>query len=106
MPITSWEGGWAFPQDIISELEAASRTELDKVLKKARAELPTVEALFYNGDPRDSILKAAEDTKAEMIVIGTHGRRGLTRALLGSVAEAVLRRANAVVVTVRQPDKA
>jgi nucleotide-binding universal stress UspA family protein len=40
-----------------------------------------------------------------MIVIGTHGRRGLTRALLGSVAEAVLRRSNSVVLTVRQPDK-
>lgn len=105
MPITSWEGGWAFPQDVITQLEAASRAELDKVLQKARSELPKVEALFYNGDPRDSILKAAEDTGAEMIVIGTHGRRGITRALLGSVAEAVVRRANCVVVTVRHPDK-
>ena len=104
MPITSWEGGWAFPQDVISQLEAASRAELDKVLKKVQAEMPNVEAMFYNGDPRDSILKAAEDSGAGMIVMGTHGRRGITRALLGSVAEAVLRRADCVVVTVRHPE--
>ena len=34
MPITSWEGGWAFPQDVITQLEAASRAELDKALAR------------------------------------------------------------------------
>jgi universal stress protein A len=45
------------------------------------------------GDPAGEIIKAAGEEEAEMIVMGTHGRTGLFRALMGSVAEAVVRRA-------------
>jgi len=103
MPITSWEGGWAFPQDVITQLEAAARTQLETTLEKAKAVLPTVSASFYSGDPRDSVLKAATDLKADLIVIGTHGRRGLSRALLGSVTESIMRRAPCAVLAVRHP---
>jgi len=49
------------------------------------------------------ILRVAEETKAGLIVMGTHGRSGLGRALMGSVAEAVLRRASCPVLTVKFP---
>jgi len=54
------------------------------------------------GDARDTILRIADELGAEMIVMGTHGRRGVPRLVLGSVAEEVVRRATCPVVTVRQ----
>jgi nucleotide-binding universal stress UspA family protein len=53
------------------------------------------------GEPSDGILEAARAVRADLIVMGTHGRTGIARLLLGSVAEAVLRRATCPVLTVR-----
>ena len=53
------------------------------------------------GDARDVILDVADRHGIEMIVLGTHGRRGFARLVLGSVAEHVVRRAMCPVVTVR-----
>lgn len=53
------------------------------------------------GDARDVILQTAEELKADLIVMGTHGRRGISRALLGSVAEMVVRTSPVPVLTVR-----
>lgn len=58
------------------------------------------------GVPFEQIVKAAKDEHADMIVIGTHGRTGLNRLLLGSVAERVIRLAPCPVVTVRQKEPA
>jgi universal stress protein A len=54
------------------------------------------------GDPATAIVDAAENEHADLIVMGTHGRTGLTRLLMGSVAEAVVRRAPCPVLTVKQ----
>lgn len=54
------------------------------------------------GDPAGEIVRIAEDEKAEMIVLGTHGRTGMTRLLMGSVAEAVVRRAPCPVLVYRE----
>ena len=53
------------------------------------------------GDPAQEILKAAADFNADVIVMGTHGTSGLTRLLVGSVAEKVMRKAPCPVLTVR-----
>lgn len=53
----------------------------------------------------DIIVDAANDLKAELVVMGSHGRTGVKRLLLGSVAEHVLRHATCPVVTVRTRDK-
>jgi nucleotide-binding universal stress UspA family protein len=55
------------------------------------------------GDPAEAIIQLAEADNVDMIVMGTHGRTGLTRLLMGSVAEAVVRRAKCPVLTVKQP---
>jgi len=55
------------------------------------------------GLPSDSILEAVRTTSADIIVMGTHGRRGLSHALYGSVAEFVLRKSRCPVLTVRSP---
>jgi nucleotide-binding universal stress UspA family protein len=54
------------------------------------------------GDPASAIVAAAEKENVDLIVMGTHGRTGLTRLLMGSVAEAVVRKAKCPVLTVKQ----
>jgi nucleotide-binding universal stress UspA family protein len=55
------------------------------------------------GRPFAEIIRYAEEKKADLIVLGTHGRSGLTHMLLGSVTEKVVRRAPCAVLTVREP---
>ena len=102
-PISGWEGGWSLPADVVAELEAAARAQLESCSSKAREILPETTSLFSTGDPRECVLKAAAAQHADLIVIGTHGRRGLSRALLGSVTESLMRRASCAVLAVRDP---
>jgi nucleotide-binding universal stress UspA family protein len=60
---------------------------------------------LITGDPAVAIARLAEQEGVELIVMGTHGRTGLLRLLMGSVAEAVVRRAPCPVLTLKQPDK-
>jgi nucleotide-binding universal stress UspA family protein len=60
-----------------------------------------VETQVMEGDPVDMILRAAEETQSDVIVMGTHGRTGLGRLLLGSVAESVIRKAPCPVLSVK-----
>jgi nucleotide-binding universal stress UspA family protein len=60
-----------------------------------------VESQVMEGDPVDTILRAAEETHSDVIVMGTHGRTALSRLLLGSVAESVLRKAPCPVLTAK-----
>ena len=62
-----------------------------------------VERQVAEGAPAEEILRAAQAVKANLIVMGTHGRTGLARLLAGSVAEQVMRRAPCPVLTVRTP---
>jgi nucleotide-binding universal stress UspA family protein len=55
------------------------------------------------GEPGSTILAVAEEIGADLIVMGTHGRTGLRRLLMGSVAEHVVRHASCPVLTVRTP---
>jgi nucleotide-binding universal stress UspA family protein len=56
--------------------------------------------------PADAILKLAQDENVDMIVIGTHGRAGLLRLVMGSVAQQVLNGATCPVVTVKHKSEA
>lgn len=58
---------------------------------------------LLEGEPAEEILKVARDVNADMIVMGTHGSSGLTRLLVGSVAESVMRKAPCPVLTIRGP---
>ena len=62
-----------------------------------------VERRLLAGDPADAIIRLAQTEDVDLIVMGTHGRRGLTRLLMGSVAEAIDRAAPCPVLTVKQP---
>ncbi len=58
---------------------------------------------MVTGDPAGAITRLAEAEDVDMIIMGTHGRTGLMRLLMGSVTEAVVRRAACPVLTYRQP---
>lgn len=62
-----------------------------------------VERVLKEGEPVLEILEVARDYHANLIVMGTHGRTGIGRLLMGSVAELVVRRAACPVLTVRTP---
>jgi nucleotide-binding universal stress UspA family protein len=78
--------------------------ELTRKLHRIRADDPNVSVghqLLLVGDPAAEILRVAQAIKSDLIVMGTHGRTGLSRLLMGSVAEQVVRRAACPVVTVK-----
>jgi nucleotide-binding universal stress UspA family protein len=84
---------------MIDQLTVENQAALDKLAAPLREAGGT--AMVRVGDARDVIIQAAEEVHADLIIIGTHGRRGLSRALLGSVAESVVRSAPVPVLTVR-----
>jgi len=91
----------ALSDQMISSLRHSNAAALDKLIEPRRKKAAFGEITVVDNDARDAILQAARAVRADLIVIGTHGRRGLTRVLLGSVAEDVLRRAPCPVLAVR-----
>jgi nucleotide-binding universal stress UspA family protein len=83
------------------EERAAARKQLEGV----RPDDPSVrvEHRLEEGDPVTAILAVAAEVSCDLIAMGTHGRSGLDRLLMGSVAEMVLRQAPCPVLTVRTP---
>jgi len=63
----------------------------------------STERRFVEGDAATEILDVAEKTASDLIVMGTHGRTGLARFLMGSVAEQIVRKAPCPVLTVKTP---
>ena len=83
----------------------AYQAELREKLNRLHAEDPEVRVLhrLVEGQPVDEILHLAKEIDCDLIVMGTHGRTGLGRVLMGSVAEKIVRSAPCPVVTVREP---
>ncbi len=79
--------------------------EVEHFLAKTAARPKQLSVRVEAGEPSDTILQIAKDGGTDLIVMGTHGRTGLSRLLIGSVAEAVLRRSTCPVLTVRVPSK-
>lgn len=75
--------------------------EIERMLHKVVPTDPNVpcEHRMITGDPASAIVRLAEDEHVDLVVMGTHGRTGLSRLLMGSVAEAVVRRAPCPVLT-------
>ncbi|MET0340913.1 MAG: universal stress protein [Polyangiales bacterium] len=90
--------GYVPPIDTVGPYEAAAKERLER---SAREGAGVVRNRLAHGRPEAEILRAAEEEGADLIVMGTHGRRGFERFLLGSVAERVVRTAQVPVLTVR-----
>ncbi len=83
-----------------------ARHELRRLRDRVRSTGVRTHTVLVQGYAPSQIARAAERLRCELIVLGTHGRTGLTRMLLGSVAEAVVRRAPCPVLTLRPPQTA
>jgi nucleotide-binding universal stress UspA family protein len=96
--------GYVLPR-IYEEMDLAIRTDAQKRLRVMLARARKVgvrgRALLLKGVPHEAIVRAARAHRAEMIVLGTHGRTGMARFFIGSVAARVVAAATCPVLTVR-----
>ena len=91
------------PAQTVVEIQNASRTQLLQLEERVRKAGVGVSTRLLEGAPFVEIVRAARSEQADLIVMGTHGRSGLRHALLGSVAEKVVRKAPCPVLVVRPP---
>jgi nucleotide-binding universal stress UspA family protein len=103
-PAVAIVGEGALVPDDLEELRSEARKQLDEL----RPSDPKVrlERLLREGPAPKVVLDAVDEFGADLIVMGTHGRTGLKRLLMGSVAEIVLRKAPCPVLTVKGPTQA
>lgn len=85
------------------QLRTSLESQLSKLIQPLTAQGLTVHSVVRGGSPADSILNWSRTDHYDLIVMGTHGRRGISHVLAGSVAQAVLRRAPCPVLTVKSP---
>jgi nucleotide-binding universal stress UspA family protein len=100
------DGVLAVSAEMASRIIDASETALARIREEYAARGVTLETSLEQADPREGVLAAAKKNGADLIVMGTHGRRGLARALIGSVTEAVVRTSPVPVLTVHSDAKA
>lgn len=90
-----------YPLDAIDIMRSDAKAILGEATTTCSSCGISCTQLSTEGDAVDEILHAAKDEHVDMIALGTHGRQGLSRLFLGSVAEGVLRRAEVPVLVVR-----
>lgn len=101
IPVESVGLAHTVSQHYVEQFVAESTAQLAELAGKVCAGASLGRFQVVSGDPREVIVEKADELHAELIVMGTHGRRGLKRALMGSVAESVARTAHCSVLVVR-----
>lgn len=97
--------GFSGLDDLLDALEKQGQQATKAVVEQASERDIETTAAVRRGNPHDDILSYAEDNEIDVIVMGTHGRTGVKRALLGSVTEDVVRHSDIPVLTVhRDPE--
>lgn len=86
---------------LVTSARAAAAKRLDGLVRDAKAAGVRVTARLVDGNPREALPRAARRIRADLLVVGTHGRTGLRKLLLGSVAGRVVATASCPVLTVR-----
>ena len=101
LPIIGFPDGTLVPSaEIASSIIRSAEKELAACVAKRSESSVEIVPLLKQADPREAILAATQDLPADLVVMGTHGRRGIARALIGSVAEAIVRVSPVPVLTV------
>lgn len=102
VPVYGFPIGASLPAvDLGQAIEASAKRALDELVATRSGGGVTLRPMLRVGTPWEQILEAAKEVEANLIVMATHGRRGLPRALLGSVAEKVIRMSEVPVLTFR-----
>jgi len=97
---------WVISADLVTSIEKASKVAMANLIERRKKTGLTIHGHVKCGDPRTAIEAAAEELHIDLICMGTHGRRGLSRALLGSVAEFVVRTSKVPILTVHAHETA
>lgn len=100
-PLLGAEVPIAVTEASMDDIMRGKQQAFDDLIAAHTAKLPLGSAMLKTGDARTAILAAAVELHADLIVMGTHGRRGMSRLVLGSVAESVVRAAPCPVLLVR-----
>ena len=110
IPLAPTAEVWAIPTDYYVKLDRIIRAQSDEVLKAAEKQLRShltdtieIKTKAVLGSPKRVILDEAENFKADLIVVGSHGYPTWERLLLGSVSQAVVSHAKCSVEVVRLP---
>lgn len=98
------DGALVATADMTNRVLEGAQVGLDRQAAQYEGRGIEMRTVIKQGDAWRSILAAADEVGCDLIVMGTHGRRGLPRALLGSVAEKVVRTAHCPVLTVHKAD--
>ena len=88
------------PHEISERMEKHANEDLSEVVNQIKESVKTEKAVRH-GKASVQIIKMAREMKADLIVMGSHGRTGLSHVIIGSVAEAVVRHAYCPVLVVR-----
>jgi nucleotide-binding universal stress UspA family protein len=80
----------ALAPELVKELIATTRVMLEEVRSQGEASGVRIETIVKEGEPHQAITSLAADMAADLIIMGSHGRKGLTRLLMGSVTERVV----------------
>ncbi len=101
--------GWYVPHinidEMYKEMEANAMKELERCCIEELRGYRDIEYRVLRGVPHEEILKFAEANNIDMIVMGTHSRKGIDRVIFGSTAERVVRDSRCPVLTVGHPFK-
>jgi|SRR5262249_9631872 len=100
-----WYDGQGSLDQARKKLRKRATEFVERIAGKFKKKKIKVEAAVSDGHPREVIVKEATKWRADLIVLGSHGRTGLTRLLLGSVADSVVGNAPCSVEVVRRKDR-
>jgi nucleotide-binding universal stress UspA family protein len=98
-------GAFVVPPDFATRLMDVAQASLTAAVEKRKDRGVKIESVLQAGRPWEVINDTARVRACDLIVVGTHGRKGLSRALLGSIAERVLRTATLPVLAVHMEAK-
>lgn len=90
--------------DVLREIEEDAMAKMENVLAKRFRGFRDVEPRLLTGPPHDALLRFIELERIDLVVMATHGRSELSQALLGSVAERIVRHSPVPVLTIRPAD--
>jgi nucleotide-binding universal stress UspA family protein len=104
LPIVGFpDGAIVATADIATRILNASQEAMNRLLEARAQRGVPLSFVIKAGPPWEVINDHADDMRADLIVIGTHGRRGLSRALLGSVAERIIRTSTRPILVLHGP---
>ncbi len=96
------DGALVASVEVATRIMNAAQAGLDGMVERYKDQIP-IDTVLRQGVAWEEVKAVSEEVGADLVVIGTHGRRGIARALLGSVAEKILRTSSAPVLTIHVP---